>query len=184
MLFIYILVLLFLVSLGLSISSFVISNKHLNAKRGPRGPTGPTGPTGPQGNQGSQGKPGADGTDGADGKNCICKVKDWNPLMGTENFQGNLSDIVLFKTFDKIEDKKYNIYIMIAVDSSHKLDIRVGDGARFGNIITLSSGNNYIYFPSVWPSKDGFIYIKTYSVDVNKPYNINRQWSSVWYQEA
>ena len=63
---------------------------------------------------------------------------------------------------------------MIEVISPYKLDIRVGGGARLGNLITLSSGNNYIYFPSVWPGKSGFIYIKTDNVDVNKPFKINK----------
>lgn len=192
MLFIYILVLLFLVSLGLSISSFVISNKHWNAKRGATGLTGPTGPTGPQGNRGPTGLTGSRGEDGEDGK-CptTCKMNEWNGFEFNDGDQGKTYDIFkpntnkLYNLFINVNPKKQTI---MTITGNLNTDTSAGAG---GHSVTskgtfvLNAGTNSLYIPSVRP-----ILVKrrpTLTIEFNPPIgglqNIDT-YNSILYQEA
>lgn len=192
MLFIYILVLLFLVSLGLSISSFVISNKHLNAKRGPTGP------------QGSQGEPGADGK-------CplTCKNMPWTQMLVTPivNLKGNtppstppstlFGTVIFFKKVDKY--KRYNIFLSLPILSKtsftpiifnvmdmiqkEKEEYMGSQDIRFH----LKIGTNQYYYPNIIPDQNGYIYVKTDDSNFKKLINskqIEFDLPFVMYQEA
>lgn len=188
MLFIYILVLLFLVSLGLSISSFVISNKHWNAKRGPTGP------------QGSQGEPGADGK-------CplTCKNKSWTQMLATPivNLLGNtppstlVGTVIFFKKVDKY--KRYNIFLSLPILSNtsftpiifyvmdmiqkEKEEYMGSQAIRFH----LKTGTNQYYYPNIIPDQNGYIYVKTDDSNFKSLINskqIKFDLPFVMYQEA
>jgi hypothetical protein len=189
MLFIYILVLLFLVSLGLSISSFVVSNKHLNAKRGPQGNRGPTGPTGLQGSQGQQGNR---GPTGADGK-CptTCKMNEWNGFEFNDGGQGKIFDIFkpntnkLYNLFINVNPKKQTI---MTITGNLNTDTSAGPG---GSSVTskgtfiLNPETNSLYIPSVRP-----ILVKsrpTLTIEFNPPIGGLQNtdtYNSILYQEA
>ena len=199
MLFIYILVLLFLVSLGLSISSFVISNKHLNAKRGPTGPIGPTGPRGPPGSKGEQ---------GADGKCPLtCKNNSWTQMLATPivNLLGNsntppstlFGTVIFFKQVDK--KKRYNIFLSLPILSKTSINpiifnvmdmIQKEREEYMGSQeirFNLKTGINQYYFPNIIPDQNGYIYIKTEDSNFRKLINskqIQFNFPFVMYQEV
>ena len=182
MLFIYILVLLFLVSLGLSISSFVISNKHLNAKRGP------TGPTGPQGNRGPQGPTGSQGEQGEDGK-CPrnCKSNEWKGFNNDNQLSGKT-----FSTPILDYNKLYNIFISINAKQSTSMTINgflntttgTTDSVENPGRFNLKQGNNLFYIPSIRPIS---VIDPEIKIEFNPPIG-QLQWldnyNAILYQEA
>lgn len=202
MLFIYILVLLFLVSLGLSISSFVISNKHYNAKRGPQGNRGPTGPTGPRGSQGEQGNRGptgqtgprgSQGEPGKDGKcptNCISN--EWNGFQFNDGDQGKIYDIFnpntnkLYNLFINVNPKKQTIMTITGnLNTDTSASPTGGFSATTKGTFVLNSGTNSLYIPSVRP-----ILVKsrpTLTIEFNPPLGEltnTDTYNSILYQEA
>ena len=197
--FIYILVVLFLISLGLSIGSFYMSNKNLNAKRGPQGlrgpvgpagppgPKGPAGPAGPTGPTGPTGPQGPTGPPGADGKNCSCEEKVWK-IMAPNTPTGGTSGVTLYNALTNINlNKKYNVYLTIHVlkgapSATTPLNITIGrDTTR-----SLLNGMNNLFVPNVEPTKFNnnipALLIKTIGVTQN--FSINFGTSQVLYQEV
>ena len=196
----YILVLIILVSLGLSISSIIISNKHYNTKKGLKGPSGPSGPPGQTGPPGPPGK---------DGKCPLtCKNNPWSQMLATPivNLLGNsntppstlVGTVIFFKQVDKY--KRYNIFLSLPIISNtsftpilfyvmdmiqkEKEEIMGSQDIRFN----LKTGTNQYYFPNIVPDKNGYIYVKT--DDKNFENLINSQKITfgmspfVMYQEA
>ena len=137
----YILVLLFLVSLGLSISSFVISNKHLNAKRGPQGPQGP---------QGSQGEPGVNGK-------CptTCTNNKWIYMQysghGLEGYWTTDKTPLMF-TPSRISNGFYNVSINIETNIDGTI-IFNGYSDNDDRNINISKGVNNLFIPNVEPDE-------------------------------
>lgn len=160
--FIYILVVLFLVSLGLSIGSFYMSNKNLNAKTGPPGPPGPPGhrgikgntggdgTNGSQGEQGPPGPPGSRGEPGKDGINCSCEEKDWNSLARANHASaGGGKGLKLFYNKLELKNTKYNLILSINVTTSTKAPLNITIGKN--TYRTLKFGQNNLFVPNVEP---------------------------------
>ena len=163
--FIYILVVLFLVSLGLSIGSFYMSNKNLNAKTGPPGPPGPrgikgqkgdTGDDGTNGSQGPQGPQGSRGEPGKDGINCSCEEKAWNSLSRLHHVSppppptgaGGKGLILFYNKLD-LKNTKYNLILSINVTTSTKAPLNITIGKNTNR--TLYYGKNNLFVPNVEP---------------------------------
>jgi hypothetical protein len=191
--FIIILTILILTSLGLSIASMVLSNKNINAKQGPKGlqgpqgpqglqgPKGPQGPQGPKGLQGEQGLQGKQGPKGVNGTNCDCSGNNWNNLyLGAGIDGGNVDGLILFNGTIPVK-KTVNILLKLYLESP-KLDIVIGRGSIVGNIYSLTQGDNYIYIPGVVGDEKGNLFIVSKNVSSKEPFKIrlNPAPTAVW----
>lgn len=168
-------------TLILSITAIIISNKNIEAKKGPIGPMGQKGPIRPKGLMGPKGPKGPMGPKGT--CQTTCKSNTWSQMHSTPilNLLGNsnlapsvlIGTVIFFKQVDK--HKRYDIFLSLPIISASntqitpiKFDVMdmiqkekeeyMGSSEISFN---LKTGTNQYYFPNIIPDKNGYIYIKT-----------------------